>query len=71
MIPFPSRILVAIEPIDLRKSIDGLAALVELRLREAPLSGQMFVFANRRRNSIKLLFWTNGGFRTPTPIGSR
>lgn len=62
LIPTPSKILVATEPVDFRKSIDGLAALVELRLREAPLSGQMFVFTNRRRNGIKILVWTLGGF---------
>lgn len=60
--PSPRRILVAREPVDFRCSIDGLAAFVELHLHEAPLSGQMFVFFNRRRNAIKLLVWDRGGF---------
>ena len=60
--PRPPRILVATEPVDFRKSIDGLAALVELRLREAPLSGTLFVFTNRSRDAMKLLVWDQGGF---------
>jgi transposase len=58
----PTRILVATAPVDFRKSIDGLAALVELHLRETPLSGTMFVFTNRRRDGLKLLVWDRGGF---------
>ncbi len=62
MIPTPSRILLSTSPADFRKSIDGLAALVELHLREAPLSGTMFVFRNKSGNALKLLMWSAGGF---------
>ena len=62
MIPTPARILLATSPVDFRKSIDGLAALVELHLREPPLSGTMFVFRNRSGNAMKLLVWSQGGF---------
>ena len=62
MIPTPTRILVSTSPADFRKSIDGLAALVELHLRESPLSGTMFVFRNARGNAMKLLVWSTGGF---------
>ena len=62
LIPTPTRILVATTPVDLRKSIDSLAALVELQLKERPLSGAMFVFVNRRRSGMKLLVWDRGGF---------
>ena len=62
MIPTPSRILLSTSPADFRKSIDGLAALVELHLRESPLSGTMFVFRNARGNALKLLVWSSGGF---------
>lgn len=62
LIPTPSRILVATQPVDFRKSIDGLAAQVELVLAERPLSGTMFVFVNRRRSGLKLLVWDHGGF---------
>lgn len=62
MIPTPTRILLATSPVDFRKSIDGLAALVELHLRESPLTGTLFVFRNRRGNGLKLLMWSSGGF---------
>ena len=62
LIPTPSRILLSRSPADFRKSIDGLAALVELHLGESPLSGTMFVFRNARGNGLKLLFWSSGGF---------
>ena len=62
LIPTPTRILVSTTPVDLRKSIDGLGALVELQLADRPLSGAMFVFVNRRRSGMKLLVWDHGGF---------
>lgn len=62
MIPTPSRILLSTSPADFRKSIDGLAALVDLHLGETPLSGTMFVFRNHRGNALKLLVWSAGGF---------
>lgn len=47
---------------DFRKSIDGLAAVCETHLREHPLDGTLYVFTNRRRNAMKMLVWTHGGF---------
>jgi|JI10StandDraft_1071094.scaffolds.fasta_scaffold232383_2 transposase len=58
----PSRILVARDPVDFRKSIDGLAAVCEVALREAPLDGTLFLFTNRAKDSVKGLVWTHGGF---------
>lgn len=62
MIPTPTRILLSTSPADFRNSIDGLAALVELTLKESPLSGTMFVFRNKTGNALKLLVWSHGGF---------
>lgn len=62
LIPTPSRILLATEPVDFRKSIDGLAALVAVALGESALSGTMFVFRNRTGTALKLLVWSHGGF---------
>jgi transposase len=50
------------EPIDMRKQIDGLAALVQHVLGGDPFSAQLFVFTNRRRNKIKILCWDRTGF---------
>ena len=51
LIPTPSRILIARDAIDFRKSIDGLAAVCEVHLGELPLDGTLFVFRNARANA--------------------
>jgi transposase len=50
------------EPVDLRKSIKGLAALVEGVLRLNPFSEHLFAFTNRRRDKVKILYWERSGF---------
>ncbi len=49
-------------PTDMRKSFDGLSGLVEESLNSVPLSGDVFVFVNRRRDKIKLLHWQGVSF---------
>jgi len=56
------RILVAVEPADFRKGIDGLAGLCQAVLREDPFSGYVFVFRNRRATAIKILVYDGQGF---------
>jgi len=55
------KVFVAVNPCDLRKSFDGLHALVTERLQETPQTGALFVFTNRRRNRLKILFWDRTG----------
>ncbi|QXP83599.1 IS66 family insertion sequence element accessory protein TnpB [Methylococcus sp. Mc7] len=55
-------VYVVAEPCDLRKSIDGLALAVESSLGHSPLSGSVFVFFNRGRDKVKLLWWDRHGF---------
>ncbi len=64
MIAIPStvRVFLATEPQDFRESIDGLAAVVQSHLQHDALSGSVFVFHNRRRNALKVLYWDHGGF---------
>ncbi|OSM05934.1 putative IS66 Orf2 family protein [Magnetofaba australis IT-1] len=50
------------EPVDFRKGIAGLAALVEAELGLDPLSSRLFVFTNRRRTGVKILYWERNGF---------
>ena len=50
------------EPVDMRKSIDGLAALVSHVLQVDPFSTELFVFVNRQRNKLKILAWDKSGF---------
>lgn len=50
------------EPVDMRKSIDGLSILVEQEMALSPLDEALFVFCNRSRDKIKLLCWEKNGF---------
>lgn len=56
------RIWLYTQPVDMRKSYDGLSALVKHRLQEDPLSGQLFVFINRRRTQMKVLYFDRSGY---------
>ena len=49
-------------PVDFRKGIQGLAVLVEAQLTLDPFSERLFVFCNRRRDSVKILYWEKNGF---------
>jgi transposase len=56
------RVYLATAPADMRKSFDGLSALAKGALQLDPFSGHLFVFANRRRDRIKVLYWDRDGF---------
>lgn len=56
------RVLVAVEPADFRRGIDGLARLCRERLRADPFSGCLFVFRNRRATAVKILVYDGQGF---------
>lgn len=55
-------IFLATEPVDMRKGIDGLFAIVRQRFGADPFSGGLFVFHGRNRNRLKVLVWDQGGF---------
>jgi transposase len=55
-------ILVAVQPVDGRKGIDGLAGVVRAVLDRDPQSGDLFVFRNRRGDRLKILAWMGDGF---------
>lgn len=50
------------EPVDMRKSYDGLYAVTRQKLGQDPLSGRLFVFINRRATQMKVLYWDRTGF---------
>lgn len=56
------RILVAVEAVDFRNGIDGLARMCQQQLQADPFSGGLFVFGNRRRTAIKVLVYDGQGF---------
>ena len=57
-----TRIFVAVEPADFRKGIDGLSGLCQQHLAQNPLDGAVYVFRNRARTSIRVLFHDGQGF---------
>ena len=64
MLTLPStvRVYVATQPIDLRKSFDGLSLAVTSVLDRDPLSGHLFCFFNRRATMVRVLFWDRTGW---------
>ena len=56
------RVWLYARPTDMRKQFDGLAALARNQLEEDPMSGHLFVFINRRRTYMKVLYFDRGGY---------
>lgn len=56
-----TRVFVLPGPTDMRKSYNGLVALAEHQLKQDPKSGHLFVFCNRHRNRLKILWWDGSG----------
>jgi transposase len=56
-----TRVFLALRPIDGRKSFNGLTVLIKETLEQEPTSGFLFVFVNKARNRLKILFWDGSG----------
>ena len=56
------RVYLACGPTDMRKSVDGLAAIVQARFEMDPFSSHWYVFCNKGRDKLKILRWDNNGF---------
>lgn len=57
-----TRVFIAVAPVDLRKSFDGLSALVSQVLAQSPTDGHLYVFTNKTRTRLKVLFWDGDGY---------
>lgn len=55
-------VYICLEPIDFRKGIRTLSILVESVLKEESMCGRLFVFRNRGRDKVKILWWERNGF---------
>jgi transposase len=82
-LPASVRVLLCLEPTDMRRSFDGLCALVAGTLGESPTSGHVFIFRNKRGDRLKALWFDRDGlaiyykrlekgvFRLPAPGAGR
>ena len=61
-IPPGATLLLYTKPADMRKSFDGLSGIVRCELGREPDDGSLFLFINRRRDRIKVLYWDSDGF---------
>lgn len=57
-----TKIFLATEPVDFRKGVDGLRAVCKQVLKQDPYSGNLYVFRNKRRTAIKILYWDSQGW---------
>ena len=62
LVPRSVRVYFATQPTNLRKSFEGLSNEIREVLRHDPLAGHIFVFLNRRKNMVKLMMYTRGGY---------
>jgi transposase len=56
------RVFLAVEPIDFRKGINGIATLCKYKYQQEPMGGHYFIFRNRRKTAIKILFYDAQGY---------
>jgi transposase len=61
-LPASVRVYLCLTPCDMRKSFDGLHALVREHLELDAFAGHLFVFASRRKDRVKILYWERDGF---------
>ena len=61
-VPTNTKVYLARQAVDMRKGFPGLIAMTETVLKQDPVSGHLFVFINRRRDRMKVLFWGGSGF---------
>ena len=61
-LPPSVRILVATQPVDGRKGVDSLAAIIRSVLSQDPLSGHLYVFFSRRCDRVRVVYWDRNGF---------
>lgn len=61
LIEAPGQVWIAVQPVDMRRGLDGLSAIVQQSLGQAPCGGSAFIFRNRAGNRLRLLLWDGNG----------
>jgi len=61
-LPASVRVYLCLSPTDMRRSFDGLHALVRDHLQLDAFAGHLYIFANRKKDRLKILYWNNDGF---------
>ncbi len=61
-LPASVRVYLCLSPCDMRRSFDGLHALVRDHLQLDPFAGHLYLFANKRKDRLKVLYWERDGF---------
>jgi transposase len=64
-LPASVRVYLCLTPTDMRRSFDGLYALVRDHLQLDAFAGYLYIFLNRRRDRVKILYWDRDGFANP------
>lgn len=62
MLPAGLKVFVATQPLDMRKSFNGIATLIQANFNRPANSGHLFVFTNRGGDKIRLFYWDRNGF---------
>jgi transposase len=62
MLPPSTKVYLAVEPIDMRLSFDGLSLATRFVVGQNPLSGHLFVFFNKTKDRVKILWWDGSGY---------
>jgi transposase len=61
-LPPAVQLYVATQPVDVRRSFNGLSLYVQSVLRMSPMCGHLFIFFNRRRDQVRILYWDRNGY---------
>lgn len=61
LIEYPAQIWLSVAPVDMRRGLDGLSAIVQQSLGHAPCAGAAFIFRNRAGNRLRVLLWDGNG----------
>lgn len=62
MLPQSVKVYIASQPLDMRKSFNGISALVQSALKKDIFTGDLFVFLNKRGDKVKILYWDRNGY---------